>query len=77
MPNIYPERDSTEWNNAWSALIVTGRDPNDGWMLMHGEPQADIPGGYRWAFKNHSLCDPSMADDPAYNGKTKYLYLPA
>ena len=73
---IYPERDSTEWRAAWAALVATGRNPGAGWMLMHGE-RASVPGGYRWAFKNHSLCEASMASDPAYDGRTKYVYLPA
>ena len=72
----YPERDSPLWRRAWDALMATGREPGAGWMLMHVEPAA-VPGGYRFAFKNHSLCEQSMADDPAYDGRTKYIYLPA
>lgn len=72
---IYPERDSAQWDQAWAALMATGRDPSDGWQLMNGE-RAPVPGGYRWSFKNHSLCETSMRNDPAYNGVTKYVYLP-
>ena len=73
---MYPERDSELWRTAWAALMATGRAPDAGWMLMNAEPAA-VPGGYRFAFKNHSLCEPSMADDPVYDGRTKYIYLPA
>ena len=73
---IYPERDSTDWARAWAALEASGRDIDAGWMLMSGEAAA-VPGGVRWAFKNHALCEPSMASDPAYNGRTKYVYLPS
>ncbi len=73
--DIWPERGSLLYHQAWGALIATGRNPADGWMLMHGTP-AVAPGGYRWAFKNHSLCEPSMASDPAYDGRTKYVHLP-
>ena len=72
----HPERDSELWRQAWSVLRATGRDPADGWMLMHVD-RVSVPGGCRFAFKNHSLCERSMADDPAYDGKTKYVYLPA
>ncbi len=72
---IYPERGSILWHQAWSSLIATGRDPAAGWQLMNGEA-ADVPGGYRWSFKNHSLCEASMRSDPAYDGRTKYVYLP-
>ena len=72
----HPERDSSLWRLAWAALQATGRDLSAGWMLM-GAERADVPGGYRFAFKNHSLCERSMAGDPAYDGKTKYIYLPA
>ena len=72
----YPERGSSLWDQAWSALTATGRDPGAGWMLMNAEP-ASVPGGYRFAFKNHSLCEAVMSSDPAYDGRTKYIHLPA
>lgn len=73
---IYPERGTLLWHQAWSCLIATGREPGAGWQLMNGEP-ANVPGGYRWAFKNHSLCEDIISSDPAYDGRTKYVYLPA
>ena len=66
-------RDSPLWDRAWAALMATGRDPADGWMLMCAE-RAAVPGGFRFAFKNHSL--PFMPDDPAYDGRGKYVFLP-
>ncbi len=63
------------WDEAWAALAATGRDINEGWMLMQIE-DADVPGGRRYYFKNHSLVELRMSDDPGYDGKTKYVILP-
>ena len=73
-PNPLPDRGSKLWNQAWSALAATGRDIDEGWMLMVIEHHQPVPGGYRFHFKNHSL--PFMDDDPAYDGKRKYVILP-
>ena len=70
---IHIERDSADWHRAWNALQATGRQPDDGWMLMHAE-QANVVGGLRFFFKNHDL--PFMTDDPAYDGRIKYIQIP-
>ena len=69
-----PDRGSRLWDLAWSVLVATGRDIDDGWMLMQIEVDHRVPGAYRYWFKNHSL--PFMDGDPAYDGKSKYVILP-